>query len=407
MTRTAGRLALLFTLVGLAASLAAAYVHYHLLRDPAYTSFCDVSATVSCTAVYQSRYGTFAGVPVALFGALFFVLTTLLVGGGLRAKGPARQNIPGYLFALSTIGLAVVFYLAYASFFVLKTVCPLCMATYVGVVGLFIVTGASADVPMRSLPRRAFADLKGLRRSPLAMTLAILLVAGSASALALFPREGVQAAPAAPAPLPTEQESAFEHWFSQQPRVPVDVPREGAKVLVVKFNDYECPSCANTWRIYKSIFEKYAAEDPGQVRLVYKDYPLNSSCNDNVLGGGPHPYACDAAVAVRLAAEKGKEEAMQAWCYDNQENMSGPAIREALKEIAGVTDFDARYPAVIKQVQQDVALGTQLGVHATPTFFIDGVKVEGGLAPQYFDAAIAYDLKHAPATGPGHGPAPH
>jgi len=395
MTRTAGRLALLFTLVGLAASVAAAYVHYHLLRDPNYTSFCDVSTTVSCTEVYQSRYGTLGGVPVALFGALFFVFTTLLVIIGLRAKGPARDNVPGYLFALSTVGLAVVFYLAYASFFVLKTVCPLCMVTYVGVIGLFIVTGASADVPISSLPRRAFADLRGLRRRPLAMTVALLLVAGSASALALFPREGAQAAPAAPAPLATGQESAFEHWFSQQPREAVAVPNDGAKVLIVKFNDYECPSCANTWRTYKSIFEKYAAEDPGQVRLVYLDYPLNSSCNDNVMGGGPHPYACDAAVAVRLAAEKGKKEAMQAWCYDNQENMSGPAIREALKDIAGVSDFDARYPDVIKQVKQDVALGQTLGVHATPTYFIDGVKVEGGLAPQYFDAAIAYELKHA------------
>jgi protein-disulfide isomerase len=177
--------------------------------------------------------------------------------------------------------------------------------------------------------------------------------------------------------------------------VAVDVPRDGAKVLVVKFNDYQCPSCANTYRIYKEIFAKYASEDPGQVRVVYEDYPLDSSCNDNVLGGGPHPSACEAAVAVRLAADKGRKEAMQEWCYDNQEQLSGPSIREALKEIAGVTDFDARYPEVIKQVKADVALGQQLGVHATPTFFIDGVKIEGGLAPKYFDAAIAYELTHA------------
>lgn len=92
---------------------------------------------------------------------------------------------------------------------------------------------------------------------------------------------------------------------------------------------------------------------------------------------------------------------MQTWCYDNQENMTGPSIREALKEIAGVTDFDARYPEVIKQVKTDVALGAKLGVHATPTYFIDGVKVEGGLAPPYLDAAIAYDLTHAPAEERG------
>jgi uncharacterized membrane protein len=188
MPQRTGRLALLFTLIGLVASVAAAYVHYHLLRDPGYTSFCDVSSTFSCSEVYQSRFGTFAGVPVALIGVLYFALTTLLVIAGLRAGKPARENIPGYLFALSTIGLAVVFYLGYASFFILKSVCLICLATYVGVIGLFITTGASSDVPMTALPRRAIGDLGALRRSPLALTLALALIAGAGSAVAFFPR---------------------------------------------------------------------------------------------------------------------------------------------------------------------------------------------------------------------------
>ena len=50
------------------------YVHYKLLTDPSYTSFCDVNATVSCTQAYLSRYGSFWGVPVALGGVLFFAL---------------------------------------------------------------------------------------------------------------------------------------------------------------------------------------------------------------------------------------------------------------------------------------------------------------------------------------------
>jgi uncharacterized membrane protein/protein-disulfide isomerase len=398
MPSRTGRLALLFTLIGLVASVAAAYVHYHLLRDPSYTSFCDVSSTFSCSQVYQSRFGSFAGVPVALVGVLYFALMTLLVIAGLRAGKPARENIPGYLFALSTIGLAVVFYLGYASFFILKSVCLLCVATYIGVIGLFITTGASSDVPMTALPRRAIGDLGALRRNPLALTLALALVIGAGTAVAFFPREGnaAPASAAAPAqPLATSEQSAFEHWFSQQPHVALDIPKDGAKVLVVKFNDYQCPPCRHAYETYKSIYEKYASEDPGQVKLVYLDYPLDSSCNENVLGGGPHPSACDAAVAVRLAQEKGKKAEMQKWLFDNQPSLSGGSIRQALKDIAGVTDFDARYPEVIKQVKADIALGHQLGVHATPSFFIDGVRVEGALQPQYFDAAIAYDLQHA------------
>jgi protein-disulfide isomerase len=44
-----------------------------------------------------------------------------------------------------------------------------------------------------------------------------------------------------------------------------------------------------------------------------------------------------------------------------------------------------------------VALGRQLQVKSTPTFFINGVKIEGALPPQYFDQAIALELKRAAA----------
>src|SRR5712691_554826 len=103
MSKSAARLALVCALVGLAASLAAAYVHYHLLFDPSYTSFCDVNATFSCTQVYLSRYSTFRGIPVAVFGAIWFAGAILLSIMGLAGNGPARENAPGYLFAASTL----------------------------------------------------------------------------------------------------------------------------------------------------------------------------------------------------------------------------------------------------------------------------------------------------------------
>ena len=70
MSRTQARLALACAVVGLAAAAYAAYIHYHLLYDPTYRSLCDVSARISCTTVYQSRYSTFRGVPVAVLGGL-------------------------------------------------------------------------------------------------------------------------------------------------------------------------------------------------------------------------------------------------------------------------------------------------------------------------------------------------
>jgi len=397
MSKIAARVALVSALIGLGVSVAAAYTHYHMLYDPTYRSFCDVNATVSCTQVYQSRFSTFLGIPVALFGAVWFVAAGLLSVAGLTARQSVRENIPGYLFAMSTIALAVVLYLAYASLFLIKAVCLLCITTYAAVIVLFIVSGAATTFPMTTLPRRVSADARLFLRSPIALTIAALFLVGAATTFAFFPREGAggpEAAAAAAPALTQDQRSEFERWYLSQPRIPLIVPAEGAKVLIVKFNDFQCPACGQSYLLYKPVLAKYEAEHPGAVKMVLKDYPLNRDCNDGI-SQTLHPAACDAAVAVRLADAHNKAAELEEWLYTHQQGMTPPAVRQAARDIGGVTDFDAKYASTISLVKGDIALGKQLNIKATPTFFINGVKVESAIAPQYFEQAIAYELQHA------------
>ena len=109
-----------------------------------------------------------------------------------------------------------------------------------------------------------------------------------------------------------------------------------------------------------------------------------------------HSAACEAAVAVRLAREHKRGEALEEWLYTHQGEMTPASVRQAARDIGGVTDFDARFPATVELVKGDTTLGKQLGVKSTPTFFINGVKVEGMWIPQYFDQAIGYELQHPP-----------
>ena len=396
MSRTVALIALVCALVGLGTSATAAYVHYQHLANPGYVSFCDVNATVSCTQVYASQYGTFAGVSVAVFGVIWFALATLLVLAALAGSSSVRESAPAYLFAASTIGLAVVLYLGYASLFILGLVCIVCVATYAVVIALFLISGAVTSVPMMSVPRRAVADMKALRRSPLAMALAALFVIGTASALAFFPRQTssvvAQNQPGA-APAPTDQAriAEFIRFYNAQPRMTLNIPADGAKVLIVKFNDYLCPACGESFRAYKSVLAKYEASDPGAVRLVTRDFPLESECNT----GGPHPAACEAAVAVRLARAKGRAEALEEYLFANQSGMTADKVKQAARDVGQVTDFDARYQATLEGVKADAAYGRQLGIGSTPTFFINGVKLDGMLPAVYFDQAIAYELGRA------------
>jgi len=391
-TRTR-QLVIVLALAGLGASAASTYVHYQLLTEPGYASFCDISQTVSCTQVYLSRYGSVWGVPVALGGVFWFGLVLFLVvaGSGARATTEFRQTLPTYLLHLATLGLAVAGYLAYASFFLLKTVCVLCVAVYVAVAGIFLLSGAGEAVPIRSVPGRAWRDLRSVVRRPAALAPVLVFMAAVAATAGWFATaEPADGTAEAAAPSRSEQ-SEFERWWEAQPRVEVKFSSGGARVLVVKFNDYQCPACAQTYFSYERIVAKYASSHPDQVRFLTADYPLDPECNAQA-PNGPHQAACEAAVAVRLAERTGRRERMERWLFTNQETLSPERVAAAAREVAGVENFQAEYDRILQDVKADIALGTELVVDGTPTFVINGVMVRGGLAPQFFDAAIAYEL---------------
>ena len=148
-------------LVALGASLTALYVHYQILRDPTYTSFCEISEAVSCEAVLESPYAAVGGIPVAVGGAIWSTLVLLLAALGMGADGKEESSAGGYVFLLATVGLSGVLYLGYASFFLIGKACPICLTMYAAVIGIFILSGGTS-ISLLSLPGRLGRDLKSV-----------------------------------------------------------------------------------------------------------------------------------------------------------------------------------------------------------------------------------------------------
>ncbi|MFL6279071.1 MAG: vitamin K epoxide reductase family protein [Vicinamibacterales bacterium] len=392
MSQLRHRLLLAFSILGLAASCMSTYVHYRLLTDPGYTSFCDVNASVNCTQAYLSRYGSLWGLPVALWGILFFTLVLLLVLAAGRGRSAARDAIPGYIFLMSTIGLAIVMYLAWASFFQLHTVCLFCATTYLAVIAIFILAGSALSVPVAALPRRAADDARLLAASPGALAVVLLVAAGIGAAIAWFPRESAATtSEAAFPPLTDQQRAEIEKWWSVQPKVDLPIPADGAKVLVVKFSDYMCPACRQTYEFYKPVLGKYLAG--GQVRYVVKHYPLEAECNPSAPNN--HYASCEAAAAVIMARSRGTAERLEQWIFSNQLSLTPETVKRAAKDIGGIQDFDAQYQTALQEVKADASLGATLHISQTPTFYINGRKLTGNTItpPQYFDYVIELALK--------------
>ena len=399
MTARSRNLLLAFSALGVAASASSTFVHYRLLTDPTYASFCDISASVNCTQAYLSQYGSFLGVPVAPLGLLYFLFVLLMAGVAGRETSPASETAPAYVFAVSTVALAFVLYLGYASYFVLKTFCILCAITYASVIAIFITSGGATSFPMTTLPRRASKDFRTLVSNPLPLVLALVLVGGAVAVLAAFPRESgapAQAQTAEALPPVTDAERAkLAEWWDVQPVVTVPVPADGAKVVVVKFNDYQCGACKLTFDAYKPVFAKYAANK--QFRYIVKHFPLEGECNSGASGGN-HYASCEAAAGVLMARSKGTASKLEDWIFGNigPPALTPEQVKEAIRTVGGVSDFESQYPRVLQEVKADASLGMLLNVDSTPTFFINGKRLPKTLVqPQYLDALIDIELKRA------------
>ncbi len=418
------------TLIGLAAMVGSAYVSYRLAADAAFISPCDVNATVSCTEAYQSIYAHIWGVPVSVLGVCWFAAILLLQVTARTVGVPQQENVPGYLFVLSVPALAFALYLAYAAFFILHTVCLLCVTTDLSIVGIFVLSGMATEFSMTSFPGRMARDLKMLVSKPAALVVLVLFLAGAASAFAFFPREMSAASVASAASLTATVPSAtatdasgaatpasdatsapgqtpagtaavapespevqqLEHYLDSSPKamLPVEV---SAPVVIVKFNDYQCPPCRQTYELYKPLHEKWDREAPGKVKWVTKNFPLEPECNATVQRQ-LHQFACEAAAGVIMAKQHNKGEALEDWLFANQATLTLEGLKQAVKDIGGVQDYDAQYPRVLNDIKTDTQLGGLLGVNSTPTFFMNGVRIPPQ-TPEVMDALIAYELKKA------------
>jgi protein-disulfide isomerase len=231
------------------------------------------------------------------------------------------------------------------------------------------------------------------------MTLAVAWLAASMTLVVLFPREQPfsaaepGAASAAPAEtLTAEQMLEWEQFLDSAPRVSELEPAGDAKVRLVKFNDYQCPYCRETWAAYRPLIAKYEASHPGVFVYESRDFPLEPECGL----GGSHGMACEAAAAVRMARATNSEREMEIWLFEHQSfEMTRDEVKQGLLDVARISDFDEQYPAIVGEIRDDVQLALKLGVDGTPTFYVNGINIGAGLRPSYLDAAIEYELSKA------------
>lgn len=141
-------------------------------------------------------------------------------------------------------------------------------------------------------------------------------------------------------------------------------------IVIQEFADLQCPACrAAQAQIVLPIMEQYGKD----VRLEFMHFPLRSI----------HRYALEAAEAAECAADQGKFWEYTDLVYTEQEKLNSEQLAVWAGQLGLDTElFDRCMKSHIKRdtILADYEEGRELGVGGTPTFFVQGKRVETGVA---------------------------
>ena len=178
-----------------------------------------------------------------------------------------------------------------------------------------------------------------------------------------------------------------------------------AKVMIVNFDDFECPFCS---RAHQTMFPELLKEYGDRVAFVYKDFPLVEI----------HPWAVHAAVDANCLAALNNNAYWDFadYIHSNQGIVNSERGREnqfaALDRITANegSKFNVDGPklqACMKAQKEDAVRasmkeGEALGIDGTPTMFVNGRMVNGARSADEFRAIFDSALQQAGVTPPAH-----
>ena len=361
------KLLALSTLAFLGAILSAILTqHFYEVRNglSGFKSFCNVSQSFNCDAIAVSRFAEFLfGIPLssiscAAFLALF--LTSLFAYDRFWRREAIRLSL-----VFTVIGSLFSLFYFFVMIFQLKTYCILCLMVDAAIWGaLLLVVSLKPEKLSLNKPKLSqWKSLAGVAGATLLLTPLLLTVFNPAS-IKTADLAAMSKAVLDTAPIPVKVGDEF-------PSIgPKDAP-----ISVVEFSDFQCPFCRMAALSLHSVVNRY----PGKIKVYFRNYPLDQACNPTIQNT-VHPSACSAAQVAYCAFRQSKFESIYETFFDKQASFLNTAPLEVarplgldvslLKTCMDSTEMNTA-------IARDISEATLLGITSTPTFFINGHRMEG------------------------------
>lgn len=381
------------------------------------SGFCSVSEEVNCGRVLGSRWSSILGLPLGVYGFLFFFLV-----GVIALLASDERLLPtvsaGKLFAaLSFFGLMGSLGLFLISKFGIGALCPLCLTIYGISIVLFLV--ALFFVGLRdffsaiiggvetsfSLPKtllglgqyRGSLITSAARLGTCCFILGVFFVIAAQDYI-----ENRIVRPKLISALELKKESGgkIESISSV-----LDGSAQGdyfkgpanAPITIVEFSDFECSACQMMHESLKPLLAKYE----GKILFIMRNFPLDNACNPFITKAF-HQEACHAAELARCAGEQGKFWEFADFLFESGV-FKEPEVKAALAQSIERMGLDSEginecmsSDRQMARIRADIEEGIRLNLGGTPTFFVNGRRLEN------FSLESLEKLLDALVLGQGH-----
>ena len=342
--------------------------HYFDLKYPTGLegkSLCNLNQFFNCDKTTLSAVSNIAGVPISIFGALIGIF----VMAGLIFKNEDYERTIYFSLAVNFTGCVALF--CY-SLFILKGLCPFCTLYYiVSGITLFYFFKKSASAK----PAIGYLVLFAV----------IVLAISAVTKMNVDSKSNAQSAVAT---------DLIKQYYSLpnlgSPKIVSDykiATATNAPIKMVIFSDFECPAC----KALSEITPLIAARYEGKIDIQYFFYPLDNSCNPS-MERPLHQYACKAAYAASCMPLADFAKAHDE-IFHNQDKFEAGFVDQYIKDHK--LESCVADPRTKEKVVALIKAADPFNIRSTPSYLINGVKIEGALPADQMYSIMDEILKRA------------
>ncbi|MDC1174761.1 thioredoxin domain-containing protein [Bacteriovoracaceae bacterium] len=329
--------------------------HYYAVKFPeglAPTSMCDINSYFNCDIATHSKLSNIAGIPISIFGMMIGFIAMF----GYMFQNPRFEKTLTLFLTVNFIGCVSLFLY---SLIALGGLCPFCFLYYVFSSALFFLL-------FKRCKWGGFDPLYFL-----SFGVIILIAAGISFSVTNSKMEKIsKIAPSLIGQFNNLKNLGAPSFESEYRLASATEKFEDAPIQITKFSDFECPACKALSEQFHSIMKEYK----GKINIQYFFFPLDHNCNP-AIQRPLHVNACNATYLSVCLPEK--FPVIEKELFDNQANFSKELFLKIAKREGVLECFESKETK--DKVAKYLGEAKPFNVSSTPTFILNGKKIEGVL----------------------------